>query len=81
MDKYQEGMIPLTDHEKTIKELSEKWAEELMFQKLQWEGIHKELKELKKFQIYVGGEGTTIYSFPRIVKHQSAISLLPCVFV
>ena len=33
VDKYQEGMIPLIDHENTIRELREKWAEELMFQK------------------------------------------------
>ena len=39
VDKYQEGMIPLTDHEKTIKELREKWEEELIFQKLRWEEI------------------------------------------
>ena len=50
VDKYQEGMIPLDDHEKTIIELRENWVEELMFQKLQWEGIQKELKELKKFK-------------------------------
>ena len=50
VDKYQEGMIPLADHEKTIRELREKWPKELMFQKLQWEGIQKELKELKKFK-------------------------------
>ena len=34
MDKYQEGMTPLVDHENTIRELREKWTEELMFQKL-----------------------------------------------
>ena len=39
VDKYQEGMIPLADHEKTIIELREKWAEDLMFQKLRWEEI------------------------------------------
>ena len=50
MDKYQEGMIPLADHEKTIRELREKWAKELMFQKLRWEEMRKELKELKKFK-------------------------------
>ena len=50
VDKYQEGMIPLVDNEKTIRELREKWAEELIFQKLRWEEIQKELKELKKFK-------------------------------
>ena len=34
VEKYQEGMIPLIDHEKTIREFREKWEEELMFQKL-----------------------------------------------
>ena len=29
----------LTDDEKTIREFKEKWAEELMFQKLRWEEI------------------------------------------
>ena len=41
VDNYQEGMIPLIDHEKTIRELREKWEKELMFQKLQWEYIQK----------------------------------------
>ena len=50
VDKYKEGMIPLVDHGKTIRELREKWAEELIFQKLRWEEIQKELKELKKFK-------------------------------
>ena len=50
VEKYQEGMIPLADHEKTIRELREKWSEELMFQKSRWEEIQKELKELKKFK-------------------------------
>ena len=31
VDKYQEGMIPLVDNENTIRELREKWEEELMF--------------------------------------------------
>ena len=35
----------------------------------------------EKVQIYAGGEGPAIYSFPRIVKHQSPISFLPCIFV
>ena len=35
----------------------------------------------EKVQIYAGGEGPTVYSFPRIVNHQSAISFLSCVFV
>ena len=48
--KYQEGMIPLADHEKTIRELREKWVEELMFQKLRWKKIQKELKEMKRFK-------------------------------
>ena len=50
MNKYLEGMIPLAHHEKTIRELREKWAEELMFHKLRWEEIQKKLKEMKKFK-------------------------------
>ena len=38
------------------------------------------IKGSEKVQIYAGGEGLAVYSFPRIVKHQSAISFLPCVF-
>ena len=41
----------------------------------------KRIEGTEKFQIYAGGEGPTVYSFPRIIKHQSAISFLPCVFV
>ena len=33
VERYQEGMVPLAEHRKTIKELKERWAEELMFQK------------------------------------------------
>ena len=50
VDKYQEGIIPLIDHKNTISELREKWVEDLMFQKLRWEEIQKELKELKNFK-------------------------------
>ena len=41
VDKYQEGMIPLIDHENTTRELREKWEEELMFPELRWEEIQK----------------------------------------
>ena len=50
MERYQEGMVSLTEHRKTIKELKEKWVEELMSQKLCGEELQKELKELKKFK-------------------------------
>ena len=50
MERYQEGMVPLAEHRKTIKELRERWEEELMFQKFCWEEIHNELKELKRFK-------------------------------
>ena len=43
-------MVPLTEHRKTIRELKERWAEELVFHKFHWEEIQKELKELKKFK-------------------------------
>ena len=42
-------MVPLVEHRKNIKELREKWAEELIFQIFHWEEVQKELKELKKF--------------------------------
>ena len=41
----------------------------------------KRIEGTEKVQIYVGGEGLAVYSFPRIVKHQNSISFLPCVFV
>ena len=34
VERYQEGMVSLTEHKNTIKGLKEKWAEELMTQKL-----------------------------------------------
>ena len=40
----------------------------------------KRIEGVEKVQMYAGGEGPAVYSFPRIVKHQSAISFLPCVF-
>ena len=50
VERYQEGMVSLTEHRKTIKELKENWIEELMSQKLRGEELQKELKELKKFK-------------------------------
>ena len=50
MERYQEGMVSLTEHRKTIMELKNKWAEELMSQKLRGEELQKDLKELKKFK-------------------------------
>ena len=47
VERYQEGMVPLAEHRKTIRELRERWAEELMFQKFHWEEIQKELKKFK----------------------------------
>ena len=43
-------MVSLAEHRNTIRELKERWAEELMFQKLCWEEIRKKIKELKKFK-------------------------------
>ena len=43
-------MVPLINHRKTIKELREKWAEELIFQRFHWEEVQKEMKKLKKFK-------------------------------
>ena len=31
LESYQEGMVPLVEHRKTIMELKERWAQELMF--------------------------------------------------
>ena len=50
VDPCQEGMVPLVEHKKNIKELREKWEEELNFQRFRWEEVQKELKELKKFK-------------------------------
>ena len=36
---YRDGVIPLTTHMKFIKELREKWVEELIFQKFHWEEL------------------------------------------
>ena len=50
MERYQEGMVSLAEHRKTIRELKEKWAEELMTHKCCEEELQKELRELKKFK-------------------------------
>ena len=34
-DQCKEGMVPLHEYRKTIKELREKWADELIFHKIQ----------------------------------------------
>ena len=39
VERYQEGMVSLAEHRKTIRELKEKWAEELMSQKLHGEEL------------------------------------------
>ena len=44
---YQEGIVSLAEHRNTIRELKEKWAEELMTQKPHEEELEKELRELK----------------------------------
>ena len=33
VERYQEGMVSLAEHRKTIRELKEKWVEELMTRK------------------------------------------------
>ena len=43
-------MVPLVAHRNTIRELRERWAQELTFKRFCWEEVHKELKELKKFK-------------------------------
>ena len=39
VERYQEGMVSLTEHRNTIRELKEKWVEELMTQKLHGEEL------------------------------------------
>ena len=41
MDRCQEGMVPLVEHRKIIKQLREKWEEELIFQRFRWEEVQK----------------------------------------
>jgi hypothetical protein len=41
-------MIPLPQHEKSIRKLREKWTEELSYKKHRWEKAETELKELKE---------------------------------
>ena len=43
-------MIPLYENKKVISGLKEKWVEELFFQKIQWENLQEELKELRKYK-------------------------------
>ena len=47
VDRYQEGMVPLVEHIKTIRELREIWAEELTLWRFCWEEVQKELKKFK----------------------------------
>ena len=49
VERYQEGMVSLTEHRNTIKGLKERWVEELMTQKLCEEELQKEFRELKMF--------------------------------
>ena len=49
-NQYDKGMISMTEHKNTIQELREKWAEEIFFQKICWEKMQEELKELIKFK-------------------------------
>ena len=50
VESYQEGMVSLAELKKTIKGLKEKWAKEIMTQKLCEEELQKELREMKKFK-------------------------------
>ena len=50
VERYQEGMVSFAEHRKTIREMKEKWAKELMTQKIREEELQKELRELKRFQ-------------------------------
>ena len=50
VSQYDKGMIYLTKHKNTIQEAREKWVEEILFQKIHWEKMQEELKELRKFK-------------------------------
>ena len=47
---FGEGVIPLPSHMKTIKDIREKWDEEITFQIFRWEELEKELNELRKLK-------------------------------
>ena len=49
-NQYDKEIIYLAEHKKTIHELREKWGEYIFFQKICWEKMQGELKELKKFK-------------------------------
>ena len=51
------------------------------FQEIMMGRDTERIEGAEKVQIYASGEGPVVYSFPRIVKHQSASSFLPCIFV
>ena len=57
VDRCQEGMVPLVEHIKTIKELREKWEEEIIFQRFHWGEVQKEWNELNKFKYMQKTEG------------------------
>ena len=46
----EEGMSPLREHKKSIKELRKRCAKELFFEKICWDRLQEELKELWKFK-------------------------------
>ena len=48
--QFDEGIISLNEHKNIIQELREQWAEDIFFQKIQWEKMHEKLKELKKYE-------------------------------
>ena len=49
-NQLEKGMISLTKHKNSIQELREQWAEEIFFQKIRWEEMRENLKDLKKYQ-------------------------------
>ena len=48
--QYDKGMIYFFEHKKTIEELRENWDEDIFFQKIRWEKLQEELKELRKYK-------------------------------
>ena len=46
----EKGMIPLYEHKKDIQGLKGNWDEEIFFEKIRWEKLQEELKELRKYK-------------------------------
>ena len=65
--QYDKGMISLSEHKKTIQEIREKWDEDIFFQKIRWDKIHEELKDLRKYKS-MQKERTNVYLKSEVVE-------------